>query len=95
MGTTTLLWEEGRGRRKDIPAEGLEQAAAGTPVASGGASVEPRPPGKSEPGMKTDGGALVGEGPQAVTPRPVTGALSGPVEEAEGREGASLRPASC
>lgn len=69
--------------------------AAGTPVASGGASVELRPPAMSEPGMKTDGGPLVGESPQAVTPGPVTGALFGPVEEAEGRERASLRPASC
>lgn len=74
--------------------EGLEQAAAGALVASGGASAEQGlPPGTLEPGMAAGAGALAGEHPQAVGRGPVAGVPAGPAEEARKREVASLRAA--
>lgn len=58
---------------------------AGALVASGGASAERGPPGRSEPGTEADGGAPTGEDPQASGPGPVAGVLAGPVEESGGR----------
>lgn len=74
----------------EVPAEGLEQAAAGAPVASGGASAEQGPlPGRLEPGTVAGGGALAGGGPRAVGPGPAAGVSAGPAEEAGRREGSS------